>query len=74
MFHLITKPDCHYCDMAKALLDSHDEVYDTYPYNEHPMLVKLMFQANMKTVPQIWKDGTHIGGYEDLVEWYANDA
>lgn len=74
MFHLITKPDCRYCDLAKALLDSHDEAYETHLYTEHPMIVKLMFEANLKTVPQIWKDGMYIGGYEELVDWYKDDA
>lgn len=74
MFHLITKPDCPYCVKAKQLLDAHDEVYGMHLYSEHPMIVKLMFKAGLKTVPQIWKDGMYIGGYEELVKWYEDDA
>lgn len=74
MFYLITKPDCIWCDRAKELLDSKDECYEAHFFTEHPMIVKLMFEANLKSVPQIWKDSVYIGGYEDLVDWYKDDT
>ncbi len=69
MYYLISKPDCRWCKEAKDLLKSHNEDFTEYDYQEHPMIIKLMFEAALKTVPQIWYKGTHIGGYEELTEW-----
>lgn len=71
MFYLITKPDCIYCDWAKGLIRGEGEDVMSFSYQEHPMLTKLMFKAGLKTVPQIWREGEYIGGYDDLVEWFA---
>lgn len=70
MYYMISKPDCKWCDKAKELLKQQNEDVVVYDYQEHPMIVKLMFEAALKTVPQVWYNGTHIGGYEDLVEWF----
>ena len=66
MYWIITKPDCPHCDRAKAMLDKKGEGYQAFSYTTHPMLVKLMFVAGLKTVPQIWHNNTHIGGADDL--------
>jgi len=70
MYYMISKVDCSWCDKAKALLKQQGEDVVVYDYQEHPMIVKLMFEAALKTVPQVWYNGTHIGNYEDLVEWF----
>jgi glutaredoxin len=67
---MISKVDCSWCDKAKALLKQQGEDVVVYDYQEHPMIVKLMFEAALKTAPQVWYNGNHIGGYEDLVEWF----
>lgn len=69
MFRLITKSDCPWCDKAKELLKEKEAPFGAFDYQEHPMIVKLLFQANLKTLPQIWHNGEHIGGYENLVKW-----
>lgn len=74
MFYLLTRPDCKWCDKAKELLIEKGEGYQAFSYNEHPMLLKVMVKAGFKTVPQIWKDNDHIGGYAELVEWFEKDA
>ena len=58
---IITKDDCPYCVRAKALLTQHGISYKEIP------------RASVKdfafaTVPQIWLDGQHIGGYSELAE------
>lgn len=70
MYYMISKPDCTWCDKVKELFKQQNEDVVVYDYQEHPMIVKLMFEAALKTVPQVWYNGTHIGGYEDLVEWF----
>ncbi len=58
---IITKDDCPYCVRAKALLAQNGISYkevdrkdvEPFPY---------------KTVPQIWLDGSYVGGYAELAE------
>jgi glutaredoxin len=33
-----------------------------------PIIIKLMIVAGLKTVPQIWCENEHIGGYNELRE------
>ncbi len=60
-------PGCSYCEAAKALLDEWG-----MPYTEHDVAdptVLAEFHARLprvKSIPQIFFDGDHIGGYEDL--------
>lgn len=71
MFWIITKPDCPHCDRAKAMLEERGKVYQAFSYETHPMLVKVMGVAGMKTVPQIWHDKTYIGGADDLEKYLS---
>jgi glutaredoxin len=73
MFYMITKDNCLWCDLAKELLQQRKAPFGAFHYNEHPMIVKLMFKAGIKSVPQIWYEGEYIGGYENLVEWLKNN-
>lgn len=70
MYHLITKDNCVWCDRAKRLIQDKGNEFVAYHYEEHPMMKKLMFKADLKTVPQIWYNGTYIGGYEEIVNWF----
>lgn len=74
MYYLITKPDCVWCDGAKKLLFEKGEEYRAYDYEEHPMIVKLMREAALKTVPQIWYNSEYIGGYAALEDWLSDDT
>jgi len=62
--HIITKPDCPYCDRAKALFAKLGIQYTEY---QHADTVDFPW----KTVPQIWFQGHFIGGYDDLLEFLA---
>ena len=64
---VITKENCPYCSMAKSLLKSKgfniEEVdRSTVPDSEFPY----------KTVPQVWIDKNHIGGYKELAEKFRS--
>ena len=68
MYYILTRNDCDYCEKAKQLL-----VDDRVPYSQtnilaDPVIIKLMIVAGLKTVPQIWCDNEHIGGYNELRE------
>lgn len=47
------------------------KVYQAFSYDTHPMLVKVMGVAGMKTVPQIWHDKTYIGGADELEKYLS---
>lgn len=72
MYYILAKEDCVWCDKAKQFLKDNNEDFVVYDYKEHPMIVKLMFEAVLKTVPQIWYNNMHIGGYEALVDWHED--
>lgn len=63
-----SSPFCPYCFMAKKLLRAKDVAYEEIDVMMHPKRRKEMIQrANGRTsVPQIFVDDTHIGGYDDL--------
>lgn len=63
-----SSPFCPYCFMAKKLLRSKDVVFEEVDILMHPKRRKEMIQrANGRTsVPQIFIDDIHVGGYDDL--------
>lgn len=69
MYIIYGKDNCPYCDHAKKLLDSKQKVYEfkmlgiDYGKDE---LIALVPDA--RTVPQIFKDGELIGGFDKLKE------
>lgn len=60
---IITKSDCPYCSMAKSLLRSQG-----WTINEVDRADVPDSEWVWKTVPQIWLNGQHVGGYTDLSE------
>lgn len=68
MYYLLTKDDCPWCNKAiEHITDNLREEVRVYNLDDHPMLVKLMLHSGLKTVPQIWVNNIHIGGYSELV-------
>jgi glutaredoxin len=65
-YYIISKDDCHWCDEAIKLLEG--ETVEVFHFNQHPMLLKLMDHAKLRTVPQIWVNDHYIGGYQELVK------
>ena len=62
------KPGCPYCHAAARLLDGKKAPYTTINISAQPQKRPEMIQrANGRTtVPQIFIDGQHIGGFDDL--------
>jgi glutaredoxin 3 len=65
---IYTKSFCPYCARAKALLESKGVPYEEFELGAQPQRREEMMQrANGRhTVPQIFIDGSHIGGSDDL--------
>jgi glutaredoxin len=70
------KPNCPFCEKAKALLHGHHLHFEYYDVSDPKMLTEMKTLApESKTVPQIFWDGVHIGGYTELVaEVKKNDT
>lgn len=58
---------CPYCDHAKELLDQKGLAYKEVNVDENPNdLREMVEKSGRRTVPQIFIDGKHIGGFDDL--------
>ena len=59
---------CPYCDHAKDLLDNKGLAYKEINVDQDPKQLKEMVERSdgRRTVPQIFIDGKHIGGFDDL--------
>ncbi len=69
---IYTSPTCGFCHAAKRLLGQKGAAFTEYDVSRDPALRReMMDRANGGyTVPQIFIDGRHVGGCDDL---YALD-
>ena len=62
-----SKPACPHCESAKQMLRMKGIEYEEKNIAEgHKIEDLLALVPNAKTMPQIWLDEEHIGGYSDL--------
>ncbi len=69
---LFTKPGCPHCARAKALLEQHGLTYEELTLGDAISISAMRAIANADTVPQVFIDGQHIGGADDLTAYFAN--
>lgn len=86
MFTVYSKPDCHYCVKAKALLESANMPYaervldigqDKDPSTKYFSVDELRAKAPVpvRSVPQIFiNDSEYVGGFEALKQHLARVA
>jgi len=80
---IYTKLNCPYCVKAKALLVDKGITYREYIVSDgvgektltanqqYVTKADLLYKySNAKTVPQIWLDNNHIGGYTELAAYF----
>ena len=65
---IYTGPSCNFCDAAKRLLVRNNATFSEIDIASKAGLMEEMIQkANGKrTIPQIFIDDKHIGGYQEL--------
>lgn len=69
---IYTKATCPFCHRAKALLQSKGAPFNEIAIDNDPKKREEMIERSGRTtVPQIFIDGQHIGGCDDL---HALDA
>jgi glutaredoxin 3 len=67
---IYTKFGCPYCARAKQLLEEKGVDYEEFEINSVPGKREEMLKraSGRTTVPQIFIDGRHVGGSDDLAE------
>ena len=72
---IYTGPSCNFCDAAKRLLNRNNLDYKVIDVSKGPELRDEMIQkANgRRTIPQIFFNDEHIGGYQELRDLEKND-
>ncbi|MDH3510478.1 MAG: glutaredoxin 3 [Gammaproteobacteria bacterium] len=64
---MYTQAFCAYCAAARSLLDKKQVPYEELDVTLNAKLRREMVdRSGKKTVPQIFIDDKHIGGYDDL--------
>lgn len=70
---MITKPGCPHCARAKALLTSKGMRFEVIELGQQGISYStLQAVSGRGTVPQIFIDGTHVGGADELEAYFAN--
>tara|TARA_R110000737_G_scaffold302565_1_gene309699 strand:- start:700 stop:957 length:258 start_codon:yes stop_codon:yes gene_type:complete len=71
-----SKPNCPYCDKAKYLLKSLGLQYEEKTVTKDLSVEELykVLDKQVRTIPQIVIDKNHIGGYNELKEYFINEG
>lgn len=67
---IYTTASCPFCVRAKRLLEKKGVDYTNFAVDEHPELRPEMEEraAGRTSVPQIFIDDYHVGGFDDMVD------
>ena len=68
---IFTTPGCPFCAKAKAMLDEHGMKYQEIVMGRDATLAALRAISGRDTLPQVFIDGKHIGGSDDLEEYFS---
>jgi len=68
-FTVFTQPGCPFCTKAIELLKLDGQAVNIVDINENPEAREKMVENGFKTVPQVYHNSDHIGGYEALVQY-----
>ena len=75
MIDIYGTKDCPACKTAVKLCELNNVEFAYYDLMEEPNLMDALVTriGGFRTVPQIFNDEDHIGGYEDLVDYFTED-
>ncbi len=68
---LLSKPGCPYCAKARALLEEHHLPFEDIALNDAIRARVIGAIAGASTTPQVFIDGTRIGGSEELERYLS---
>lgn len=72
---IYSKPNCTYCDKSKHLIKTLGFKYEEKMFGKDFTTPEQLFEAvgkQVRTMPQIIIDDNHIGGYNELVEYFVS--
>ena len=71
---IYTGPVCNYCDAAKRLLKRNSLEFNEIDISSSPEVLNEMINKSngKRTIPQIFFDNEHIGGYAEIRELEKN--
>ena len=73
MFKIFTKDNCSWCMKAKEILRENNITYKEHNIDEDHTSKMVLKALRLKTVPQIWNDDLHLGGYRQLESWIGEN-
>lgn len=73
MFKIYTKNNCNWCVRAKELLKENNIEYTEINIEESFEDKMVLKALRLRTVPQIWNDDLHLGGYRQLESWIGEN-
>ena len=73
MFKIYTKDNCSWCTKAKEILRENNITYKEHNIDEDHTSKMVLKALRLKTVPQIWNDDLHLGGYRQLESWIGEN-
>jgi len=68
---IFTKHGCSHCTKAKALLAEKGLQYEELVLGENTTITAMRAVSNADTTPQIFIDGKHIGGNDELTKYFS---
>lgn len=72
---IYAKGYCPFCHRAKALLDARGAAYTEIEIaHDRARFAEMVRRSGRRTVPQIFVDGDHVGGWDDLAALEASGA
>lgn len=66
MYKIFGKDNCSYCNKAKQLLEQFEYPYEYIDVVEDESALSMLKEMGFRTVPQIYREDRHIGGYTEL--------
>ncbi len=70
MIEVYGQDGCFYCKLAQDFLECAGLSYEYIDVSHDTEAMRLFRENSFRTVPQIYIDNHHIGGYDELREYY----
>ena len=73
---IYTQAGCQYCETAKKVVTRREWPLDVKSIDEETNMTELKDRLGHapRSVPQIFINGEHIGGYQKMVEWISKNV
>ena len=68
---IFSRPGCSHCARAKSLLNDHGIQFEEIVLGTDASTASLRAISGRDTVPQVFMDGTRIGGADELADWLS---